>query len=79
MASNPKKNAILGGVAAGVLVIAVLLLFRDFLFGGSADTGPAMDEQTAAGVKETFGGDLSAEPPPENPKPTGSGKLGGSR
>lgn len=77
MDSDKRKNIILGSVA-GVLVLgALILLFRDSLFSSAAESaGAPLDPNVAQGVAEQLG-DTSAEPPPENPKPKGSGKLGG--
>lgn len=77
MANAPsKKNMILAGVAAAVLVISVLLLYRDSLFGGTGGTGPApLDQATAEKVAENVGESFQAEPDPVNPPPKGSGKA----
>ena len=75
-----KKQLMLGGIAALLLISAGLLLFRDRIF--SPGPAPAIsDPKTAAAVADAAAAvapaDQQVAPNPPNPPPRGSGKKAG--
>ncbi len=73
MDSSQKKNAILIGVAALLLIGALVFGFRDSIFGGGQ--APAIDEAATSAAAAAVGiKDGNPEPDSPNPPPRGSGK-----
>ena len=72
-----KKQVLLGGVAALLLILALVLLFRDSIFPASApktSTDPKLTEAAATTAATVAPTDAQIAPSPANPPPRGSGK-----